>query len=148
MRVGQTELLPLGNKQASHPRVWNPRHTKVSIQDFQSRSKALFDGLLADANSFLCCWRFWKIQSGFFFFPFLEVFTITDSKVWLRHTLHKVKLSPLSPSELFSTNISSYFFLPNPFTSTWVIASLSDSDTAKWSDLLISLKDCSRHSSI
>lgn len=135
------------NRQAT-PESETPDTPKLAYRIFNHGAKPCLMVCLQTQIHFCAAGDFEKSNQGFFFFPFLEVFTITDSKVWLRHTLHKVKLSPLSPSELFSTNISSYFFLPNPFTSTWVIASLSDSDTAKWSDLLISLKDCSRHSSI
>ena len=89
----KSERLPLRNKQASSPAVWNHRRPKVCMKDFQSWSRALFDGLLADTNSFICGWRFRKIQSDYSSFRSSK---ITNSKVWLRHTLGKVELSPLS----------------------------------------------------
>ncbi len=44
---------------------WNHKRSEVCIQDFQSRSRVPFNGLLAETNEFICCWRFRKIQSGF-----------------------------------------------------------------------------------
>lgn len=46
-----------------------------------------------------------------FLFEVLEITKLCQ--VWHRHALDKVKLPPLSPSELL--NISSYFVLPQPF---------------------------------
>lgn len=97
----QTGKLPRSLKPQT---AWS-LHEGFSITE-QSR---VFDGLLADTNSFICGWRFRKIQSDSS--PFRSS-KITNSKVSLRQTLGKVELSPLS--QLFR-QIFDLTFSPKPF---------------------------------
>lgn len=101
----QTGKLPRSLKPQT---AWS-LHEGFSITE-QSR---VFDGLLADTNSFICGWRFRKIQSDSS--PFRSS-KITNNKVSLRQTLGKVELSPLSRlfRQIFDLTFSSQTLLPPP----------------------------------
>lgn len=123
MWLWQTELLPFRNKQASSGSLKS--QTAWSLHtDYPSWSRAMFGGLLVDTNLY-AAGDFSKSNQAF---PSFRSSKVKLKKSWTVQTV---------AVRTFSIRL---FPLPNPFTCTWVITSISDSDTVKWSDLLISLK--------